>query len=50
MKRKRHFLLPENISHEHLKQAQCSLMYEHVLAKFYNIKLNDDPIPGLSGN
>ncbi len=38
-----HFLLPENVSHEHLKQAQCSLMYEHVLAKFYNIKLNEDP-------
>lgn len=38
-----HFLLPDNISHETLRQAQCSLMYEHVLAKFYNIKLNDDP-------
>lgn len=38
-----HFLLPENISHEALRQAQCSLMYEHVLAKFYNIKLNEDP-------
>lgn len=37
------FLLPENISHETLRQAQCSLMYEHVLAKFYNIKLNEDP-------
>lgn len=38
-----HFLLPDNIPFESLRQAQCSLMYEHVLDKFYNIKLNEDP-------
>jgi len=38
-----HFLLPENATEEFLKQAQCSLMYEHILEKFYNIKLNEDP-------
>ena len=38
-----HFLLPDNATREYLKQAQCSLMYEHILEKFYNIKLNEDP-------
>jgi hypothetical protein len=38
-----HFLLPGNATSDFLKQAQCSLIYEHVLAKFYNIKLNEDP-------
>jgi hypothetical protein len=38
-----YFLLPENATDEYLKQAQCSLMYEHILEKFYNIKLNEDP-------
>lgn len=38
-----HFLLPEDATEETLKQAQCSLMYEHILEKFYNIKLNEAP-------
>jgi hypothetical protein len=38
-----HFLLPDNTSNEFLQQAQYALIYEHVLAKFYNIKLNEDP-------
>jgi hypothetical protein len=38
-----HFLLPEDATEEYLKQAQCSLMYEHILDKFYNIKLNEAP-------
>lgn len=38
-----HFLLPDNATDQYLKQAQCSLMYEHILEKFYNIKLNEDP-------
>src|SRR5688572_9495052 len=38
-----YFLLPGNATADFLKQAQCSLIYEHVLAKFYNIKLNEDP-------
>ena len=38
-----HFLLPSNATAEDLKHAQCALMYEHVLEKFYNIKLNEAP-------
>ena len=34
------FLLPENMTDEYLKQAQCALIYEHVMEKFYGIKLN----------
>jgi hypothetical protein len=37
-----HFLLPPDASVEYLKQAQCALMYEHILEKFYNIKLNNN--------
>ncbi len=35
-----YFLLPENSTGESLKQAQCALIYEHALEKFYGIKLN----------
>lgn len=35
-----HFLLPENATSESLKQAQCALIYEHVMEKFYGVKLN----------
>jgi len=35
-----HFLLPADLPAEYLKQVQCFLMYEHVLEKFYGIKLN----------
>lgn len=42
-KTEEHFLLPDDATEESLKQAQCSLMYEHILEKFYNIKLNEDP-------
>lgn len=38
-----HFLLPDNATAENLKMAQCALIYEHILEKFYNIKLNEDP-------
>jgi hypothetical protein len=38
-----HFVLPDNLSRENLKKIQCALMYEHVLDKYYNIKLNEDP-------
>ncbi len=34
------FLLPENAPVEFLKQAQCALLYDHVMEKFYGIKLN----------
>ncbi|HEY4108105.1 GAF domain-containing protein [Puia sp.] len=39
---KEHFLLPEGVSMEHMRHVQCSLVYEHVLDKFYGIKLNDN--------
>ncbi|MBO9203476.1 MULTISPECIES: GAF domain-containing protein [Niastella] len=38
-----HFLLPDDATEEILKQAQCALLYEHILEKFYNIKLNEAP-------
>jgi GAF domain-containing protein len=37
------FLLLQKSAAEQLKQVQCSLIYEHVLDKFYGIKLNDKP-------
>ena len=38
--REEHFLLPGDASAEYMKQVQCFLIYEHVLEKFYGIKLN----------
>jgi len=35
-----HFLSPADASAEYIKQVQCFLIYEHVLEKFYGIKLN----------
>ncbi|NII28492.1 hypothetical protein HB364_25640 [Pseudoflavitalea sp. X16] len=35
------FLLPADVPEQYIKQALCSLIYEHVLDKFYGIKLND---------
>lgn len=37
-----HFLLPEDVPEQYLKQALCSMIYDHVLEKFYGIKLNDN--------
>jgi hypothetical protein len=37
-----HFLLPADTPAAYIKQAQCSLIYAHVLEKFYGIKLNDN--------
>jgi hypothetical protein len=39
----RHFRLPEEISEEYLRQVQCSMIYDHVLEKYYGIKLNESP-------
>lgn len=36
-------LLPANMDIEQLKAVQCSMIYEQVLEKYYNIKLNDTP-------
>jgi hypothetical protein len=50
------FLLADSETGEALKKLQCSLFYEHVLEKFYHIKLNEntqlvvpvtDPITGM---
>jgi hypothetical protein len=35
--------LPEEISEDELKQIQCGMIYDHVLEKFYGIKLNESP-------
>lgn len=42
-KEEEHLQLPEDISEEYLRQVQCSMIYEHVLEKYYGIKLNDSP-------
>src|SRR5690606_31417098 len=34
------FLLPENAPVDFLTSAQCALLYDHVMEKFYGIKLN----------
>lgn len=39
-KTEQHFLLPADASAEYMKQVKCFLIYEHVLEKFYDIKLN----------
>jgi hypothetical protein len=36
------FLLSDTESCDQLQKLQCSLFYEHVLEKFYNIRLNED--------
>lgn len=40
--REERFLLPEPTMAEQIKHAQYSLVYEHVLEKFYGIKLNEN--------
>ena len=36
-------ILPSGMSEEQLKFIQCSMIYDHVLQKFYSVKLNDNP-------
>lgn len=38
-----HLLLPSNMPKEQLINIQCSMIYSHVLEKFYGIRLNDSP-------
>ncbi|HEV8284881.1 MAG TPA: hypothetical protein VGQ09_11265 [Chitinophagaceae bacterium] len=38
----KHLLLPDGIPIDELKAIQCATVYDHVLRKFYGIKLNDD--------
>ena len=42
-KEEQHLELPAEISEEKLKQVQYSMIYDHVLAKYYGIKLNECP-------
>ncbi|MBD0285718.1 MAG: hypothetical protein ICV53_13425 [Flavisolibacter sp.] len=36
-------LLPAGLSPEELKVVECSMVYDHVLEKFYGVKLNESP-------
>lgn len=38
-----HLLLPDGLPGEELKAIQCSLIYDHILEKFYGVKLNENP-------
>jgi hypothetical protein len=38
-----HLELPEGMTAEQLKNVQCSMIYDHILEKFYCIKLNEAP-------
>src|SRR5687767_12639798 len=38
-----HLLLPDGIPTMQLKAFQCAVVYDHVLEKFYGMKLNENP-------
>jgi len=38
-----HLLLPDGIPTDQLKAFQCAVVYDHVLEKFYGMKLNENP-------
>jgi hypothetical protein len=40
---RQNLLLPEGLPSEKLKAIECSMIYDHVLEKFYGIKLNEVP-------
>lgn len=42
-KQEENLLLPVGLPLEKLKEIECSIIYEHVLEKFYGVKLNDSP-------
>lgn len=35
--------LPDDLSNEHLREVHCAMIYDHVLEKYYGIKLNEKP-------
>lgn len=35
--------MPGEISETYLKEVQCSMIYDHILEKYYGINLNDSP-------
>jgi hypothetical protein len=41
--KEKNLLLPADMSTGELKKVQCSMIYDHVLKKFYNIRLNESP-------
>jgi hypothetical protein len=41
--KEKNLLLPGDMSPRQLKEIQCSMIYDHVLKKFYAIRLNDSP-------
>ena len=38
-----HLLLPSGLPAEELKKIECAMIYDHVLEKFYGMKLNESP-------
>jgi hypothetical protein len=38
-----YLLLPEGLPGEQLRHIQCSMIYDHILEKFYGVKLNENP-------
>jgi len=38
-----HLLLPSDMGAEQMKAIQATIIYDHILEKFYGIKLNDSP-------
>jgi hypothetical protein len=39
---KKHLLLPDGVPIDELKAIQCASIYDHVLQKFYGVKLNEN--------
>lgn len=37
-----HFLLPANATSDYIRNALCNLIYDHIVEKFYGIKLNNN--------
>ncbi len=42
-KDEQHLELPDELSGDKLREIQCAMIYDHVLAKYYGIKLNECP-------
>lgn len=38
-----HLIIPEELSEEYLRQVHCEMIYDHILERYYNIKLNERP-------
>jgi hypothetical protein len=39
----KHLKLPSEMPEQQLKEVQCAMIYDHILEKYYGIKLNDSP-------